>query len=84
MLALGNEEGDALGFIAEEDRGFLGSVARQAFATHRPFRAVVLDASGSPILWVGERTFSIHFDLSLLRSCDVLFLGLIPACTYNA
>jgi hypothetical protein len=48
----GNEEGQPLGFIAEEDRGFYGTISRQAFATHRPFRAVVLDGSGSPILWV--------------------------------
>lgn len=49
---IGNEEGEPLGFIAEEDRGFLGTIARQAFATHRPFKAVVLDTSGSPVLWV--------------------------------
>lgn len=49
---ISNEEGEPLGFIAEEDRGFLGVVSRQAFATHRPFRAVILDASGSPILWL--------------------------------
>ncbi|KAF7778830.1 hypothetical protein Agabi119p4_3175 [Agaricus bisporus var. burnettii] len=49
---ISNEEGQPLGFIAEEDRGFLGTVARQAFATHRPFRAIVLDSSGSPILWL--------------------------------
>ncbi len=51
---VGNEEGEPLGFIAEEDRGFLGTVTRQAFSTHRPFKAVILDTSGSPILWVSR------------------------------
>ena len=50
---VGNEQGESLGFIAEEDRGLLGTVTRQVFSTHRPFRAVVLDASGLPVLWVG-------------------------------
>ncbi|KAG5349793.1 hypothetical protein C0989_001864, partial [Termitomyces sp. Mn162] len=27
-------------------------MARQVFATHRPFKAVVMDARGSPILWI--------------------------------
>ncbi|KAF9453266.1 Scramblase-domain-containing protein [Macrolepiota fuliginosa MF-IS2] len=54
---ISNEEGEPLGFIAEEDRGFIGAITRQAFATHRPLRAVVLDTSGSPILWL-RRPFS--------------------------
>lgn len=41
-----------MGYIAEEPRGFLSMFARQAFRTHRPFRAVVLDRHGSPVLWV--------------------------------
>lgn len=49
---ISNEQGESLGFIAEEDRGLLGTITRQAFSTHRPFRAVVLDASGLPVLWL--------------------------------
>ncbi|KIK06592.1 hypothetical protein K443DRAFT_265631 [Laccaria amethystina LaAM-08-1] len=45
-----NETGEPLGFIVEEPRGLLGVVTRQAFATHRPFRAVIMDLRGSPIL----------------------------------
>lgn len=47
-----NEAGEPLGFIVEEDAGILGVVTRQAFATHRPFRAVIMDLQGSPILWI--------------------------------
>ncbi|KAI0636816.1 Scramblase-domain-containing protein [Trametes polyzona] len=47
-----NELGDTLGYIAEEPRGFLSTFSRQIFRTHRPFRAIVMDAEGSPILWL--------------------------------
>ncbi|TFK42716.1 Scramblase-domain-containing protein [Crucibulum laeve] len=50
--SISNEAGEPLGFIAEEPKGFLAIMARQAFATHRPFRAVILDLQGTPILWV--------------------------------
>ncbi|KAF8742743.1 hypothetical protein AX14_002545 [Amanita brunnescens Koide BX004] len=49
---INNEAGDTVGYIAEEEKGLLATISRQAFATHRPFRAVIMDASGSPILWV--------------------------------
>ncbi|KZT11288.1 Scramblase-domain-containing protein [Laetiporus sulphureus 93-53] len=41
-----------LGYIAEEPRGMLSSFGRQVFRTHRPFRAVVMDSAGTPILWL--------------------------------
>ncbi|KAI0673066.1 Scramblase-domain-containing protein [Trametes maxima] len=47
-----NELGDTLGYIAEEPRGFLSTFSRQIFRTHRPFRALVMDNQGSPILWL--------------------------------
>lgn len=49
---LANEAGEPLGYIAEEPRGVLSMFARQIFRTHRPFRALVMDLHGSPILWV--------------------------------
>ncbi|KAF8163172.1 Scramblase-domain-containing protein [Crassisporium funariophilum] len=49
---ISNEAGEPLGYIAEEPRGFLGTLSRQAFATHRPFRAVIMNQEGSPILWI--------------------------------
>jgi hypothetical protein len=49
---LANEAGEPLGYIAEEPRGILSMFARQIFRTHRPFRALVMDLHGSPILWV--------------------------------
>ncbi|KNZ74783.1 Phospholipid scramblase family protein [Termitomyces sp. J132] len=49
---ISNEVGKPVGYIAEEPKGFLGTMARQVFATHRPFKAVVMDARGSPILWI--------------------------------
>lgn len=51
-MSIDNEAGNTVGYIAEEEKGFLATISRQAFATHRPFRAVIMDASGSPILWV--------------------------------
>ena len=47
-----NEAGETLGFIAEEPRGLLASFSRQIFRTHRPFRAVIMDRDGTPVLWV--------------------------------
>ncbi|KAI8998497.1 Scramblase-domain-containing protein [Trametes punicea] len=47
-----NELGDTLGYIAEEPRGLLSTFSRQIFRTHRPFRAIVMDNAGSPILWL--------------------------------
>lgn len=49
-----NENEEVLGYIAEEPRGMLAMFARQLFRTHRPFRALVMDSAGSPILWVGQ------------------------------
>ncbi|KIL69625.1 hypothetical protein M378DRAFT_190043 [Amanita muscaria Koide BX008] len=31
---------------------FLSIMSRQVFATHRPFRAIIMDAAGSPVLWL--------------------------------
>jgi hypothetical protein len=47
-----NAAGEQVGYIAEEPGGFLSSFNRQIFATHRPFKALVMDPSGTPILWV--------------------------------
>ncbi|KAF9239583.1 Scramblase-domain-containing protein [Melanogaster broomeanus] len=44
--------GEPLGYIAEEPRGLLSMFSRQVFRTHRPFRALVMDLDGSPILWI--------------------------------
>ncbi|KAH7909250.1 Scramblase-domain-containing protein [Hygrophoropsis aurantiaca] len=49
---ISNEAGEPLGYVAEEPRGFFSIFARQLFRTHRPFRALVMDLHGSPILWI--------------------------------
>ncbi|KAI0302063.1 Scramblase-domain-containing protein, partial [Russula brevipes] len=49
---ISNEAGETLGFIAEEPRGFLASFSRQILRTHRPFRAVIMDREGTPVLWI--------------------------------
>ncbi|KAI0831471.1 Scramblase-domain-containing protein [Trametes gibbosa] len=49
--AITNELGDTLGYVVEEPGGFLSTFSRQVFRTHRPFRALVMDSEGSPILW---------------------------------
>jgi len=55
-----NETGEPLGYIAEEPKDFFAVLARQAFATHRPFRAVIMDVEGSPIMWACIATPSIY------------------------
>jgi len=49
---ISNEAGEALGFIAEEPRGLLASFSRQILRTHRPFKAVIMDREGTPVLWI--------------------------------
>jgi hypothetical protein len=49
---IANDVGEVLGFIAEEPRGLLASFSRQLLKTHRPFRAVIMDREGTPILWI--------------------------------
>ena len=50
--AINTENGEVLGHILEEPRGFLSTFSRQIFRTHRPFNAIVMDLDGSPMLWV--------------------------------
>lgn len=52
LLYTANEDGEPLGFIAEEPRGLLSMFSRQLFRTHRPFRALIMDLDGNPVLWV--------------------------------
>lgn len=54
-IITGDLNGKPLGYVAEEPRGFLASFGRQIFRTHRPFRALILDLNGSPLLWVGTQ-----------------------------
>ncbi|KAI0035724.1 Scramblase-domain-containing protein [Vararia minispora EC-137] len=55
--AIANMNGETLGYIAEESRSILSTVSRQMFRTHRPFRAVIMDQGGTPVLWL-RRPFS--------------------------
>ncbi|KJA18559.1 hypothetical protein HYPSUDRAFT_1099250 [Hypholoma sublateritium FD-334 SS-4] len=54
-------DGEPLGYVAEEPRGFWGTLSRQAFSTHRPFRAVIMDKEGVPVRrpfsWINSRMF---------------------------
>lgn len=38
--------------MAEEGQGFLTTLQRQFMRTHRPFRSVVMDREGVPVLFV--------------------------------
>lgn len=49
--------------MAEEDQGFVGVMMRQALRTHRPFRSVVMDKHGTPVLWVSISFASIYSGL---------------------
>jgi len=55
--AIRDLNGDVVGYIAEEQRSFLSVVSRQLFRTHRPFRALIMDTEGTPVLWL-RRPFS--------------------------
>jgi hypothetical protein len=54
----GDEEGEPLGYVAEDSKGFFGTLSRQFFASHRPFRAVILDNEGNPVLFVRKPAMS--------------------------
>lgn len=40
--------------MAEEGQGFLTTLQRQFMRTHRPFRSVVMDREGVPVLFVSS------------------------------
>ncbi|KAG6819536.1 hypothetical protein H0H93_010922 [Arthromyces matolae] len=65
---ISNEAGTTVGYIAEEPRGFLGTLARQVFATHRPFRAVVMDLEGSPVMWFTPVTDQVRRPFAWINS----------------
>ncbi|WVQ96043.1 hypothetical protein IAU59_003143 [Kwoniella sp. CBS 9459] len=50
--AIHSPDGQHVGFLAEEEQTFLSAISRQALRTHRPFRAVVMDRYGKPVLWI--------------------------------
>ncbi|KAJ9102476.1 hypothetical protein QFC21_002876 [Naganishia friedmannii] len=50
--AILNPQGEHVGYMAEEDQGFMSVMMRQALRTHRPFRSVVMDKHGTPVLWI--------------------------------
>ncbi|KAL4074559.1 Scramblase-domain-containing protein [Scleroderma yunnanense] len=64
---------EALGYIVEEPRGLLSMFSRQFFRTHRPFRALVMDLDGSPILWRPQDSQSpmLHVEQSLDTFAEV-------------
>lgn len=68
LWAVGNEAGEPVGYIAEEPRGFFGVIARQAFATHRPFRAVIMDLEGSPVMWASINIKILGFTFNELTN----------------
>ncbi|ODQ54086.1 Scramblase, partial [Saitoella complicata NRRL Y-17804] len=49
--------GQHVGYMAEEDLGMMGTLQRQAFRTHRAFKAHVLDREGREVLTI-QRPFS--------------------------
>ncbi|KAF8301454.1 Scramblase-domain-containing protein [Clavulina sp. PMI_390] len=62
--ALLDPVGNPVGFMAEEERGFLSTLQRQVFRTHRPFKSTILDTEGNvvlkvnrPFAWINSRTF---------------------------
>lgn len=80
---IGNEGGDVLGYIAEEQRSFLSIVSRQLFRTHRPFRATIMDQQGAPVLWVSYLFFlysTTHAEIPHVASASVCLDKLKDVC----
>ena len=50
--------------LAEEEQSFFSTLSRQFLRTHRPFRAIVMDRNGQPILWVRKY---LHIQLKVAR-----------------
>ncbi|KIO30989.1 hypothetical protein M407DRAFT_19872 [Tulasnella calospora MUT 4182] len=65
--AINDVHGNVLGYIAEEERGFFGTLARHNFMTHRRFRSVIMDVNGTPILWIHRPLFWINSRLFVQR-----------------
>jgi hypothetical protein len=42
--------------------------SRQLFRTHRPFRAIVMDAQGSPVLWVSNRSLRYALTMTVMSA----------------
>lgn len=53
--------------MAEEDRGFLSTLQRQLFRTHRPFRSTILDTDGNVVLRV-NRPFAFINSRTLVQT----------------
>lgn len=88
LWAAGNEAGEPVGYIAEEPRGFFGVIARQAFATHRPFWAVIMDLEGSPVMWARINIKILGSHSMNLQKINGRFVdhsrGLIRGCMCSA
>ncbi|KIR78601.1 hypothetical protein I306_04529 [Cryptococcus gattii EJB2] len=55
--AIHSPDGQLVGFLAEQEQGILSTISRQALRTHRPFRSIVMDRYGKPVLWI-KRPFA--------------------------
>ena len=56
--------------VAEEERSFFWSLGRQILRTHRPFRAVIMDTEGTPILRVRRPFAFINSRMFAQRHVD--------------
>ncbi|WVN86825.1 uncharacterized protein L203_101998 [Cryptococcus depauperatus CBS 7841] len=69
--AIHSSDGQHVGFLAEEEQGIFSTMNRQILRTHRPFRSLVMDRFGKPVLWI-RRPFSfINSRISVHSSQDL-------------
>ncbi|THV07931.1 Scramblase-domain-containing protein [Dendrothele bispora CBS 962.96] len=68
--SISNATGESLGYIVEETGSFLSSINRQILATHRPFKAVIMDPAGTPILWIRRPFAFINSRMYVQRLLD--------------
>ncbi|ODO06850.1 hypothetical protein I350_04210 [Cryptococcus amylolentus CBS 6273] len=47
--ALHSPDGQLVGL---QEQGYLSAISRQMLRTHRPFRSVIMDRTGKPVLWI--------------------------------
>lgn len=56
--------------LAEEERTIVSTMSRQFLRTHRPFKAIVMDRTGKPILWVRIKIY-VQSELDQLTSPQI-------------
>jgi hypothetical protein len=58
-----NEQGQVIGYLAEEENKISSMITRQLLRTHRPFKATVFDTTGNAVLEIDRPAYMISTSL---------------------